>query len=142
MSAYVKWGKKFELEIEEIDAQHKKWIEILNRFVEAREQGKEARILNDVLKEIVDYTRYHFDTEEKHMKENDYALLEEHKQQHAILIKQVAEIIRTINVSETKAILSLEMVLKNWVLKHILTYDKMYGEFLKRKRKEKLSANS
>ncbi len=132
MPGQIKWEKKFELGVDEIDTQHKKWVEILNRFIAAREANKEKEVLKDILQEVVDYTRYHFETEERHMKEHGYELLEQHKQQHAMLVKQVADVIRTININEKKAVLSLEVLLKNWVLKHILTTDKIYGEYLKR----------
>ncbi len=133
MSSRVKWEPKYELGIEEIDNQHKKWIEILNTFIEAREKGKEREVLKNVLQEIVDYTKYHFETEEKHMEENKYEYLESHKKKHKSLVNQVAEIVESVNINEARAIASLEVLLKNWVLKHILTYDKIYGEYLKYK---------
>ncbi len=140
MSTKIKWGKKFELGVEDIDVQHKRWIEILNRFIDARQNGKEKEILQDILKEIVDYTRYHFETEEQHMQEHNYQLLSKHKQQHASLVSQIGNVIKTLNINETKAVVSLENLLKNWVLKHILTYDKMYGEYLKQLRTEQHEA--
>ncbi len=136
MSSRVKWEPKYELGVEEIDNQHKKWVDILNTFIDAREKGKQHEVLKDILKEIVDYTKYHFETEEKHMEKNHYELLQKHKEQHKTLVHQVADIIKSVNVSETKAIASLEVLLKNWVLKHILTYDKMYGEYLKQHNKK------
>jgi hemerythrin-like metal-binding protein len=131
MSAILKWEKKFELGVEEIDNQHKQWVAILNKFIEARKKGEEEKVLKEILSEIVDYTKYHFETEEKHMLANKYPLLEKHKIQHQALINQTAQIIKMVNVNERKAVTSLEVLLKNWVVKHILTHDKTYGEFLK-----------
>ncbi len=133
MSEVIKWDDKYLIGIDEIDAQHKKWIDIYNRFVIARQEHNEHEVLKEILMEIVDYTKYHFETEEKYMKKYDYPDISKHKDKHNYLIKEISDLILSVNYNEEEAIVTLEKMMKEWILKHILTFDKAFGKYVNKK---------
>jgi hemerythrin len=69
------WDSSWNIGHAEIDTQHQKWVEIFNRLHRAV-FSQDDKVINEVqrvtLKEILDYTRYHFDSEEKLMKTTSY----------------------------------------------------------------------
>lgn len=95
--------------------------------------GKAKEILGDILKKLVEYTLYHFSTEEKYFDKYEYPESETHKQQHKDLVDQVAKIKEKFDAGER--VLSIEVMnfLRDWLHDHILGSDVKFGPFLKEK---------
>ena len=76
----VTWRDEYSVNVEKIDLQHQKLIELVNNLhasVEARVSKNE---LEELLIELVKFTRVHFSTEEKYMKDYDFPESEEIRQ--------------------------------------------------------------
>lgn len=129
----IKWRKEFNIDVEIIDSQHQTLVNMINELGTAREEGRVADVLKDILVSIVDYTNFHFAAEEEHMKGKNYPLLSTHKAQHKILINQVVKILKDYKSGKTNISDDLLKVLQNWLIKHILDHDHQYGNFLKGK---------
>ncbi len=127
---YIKWMAKYELGVNKIDSQHKHLIGILNEFLMAQKENKSSSVLKDILEKVIDYTKYHFITEETHMVDHKYPALLEHKAQHKVLIKQIIQILEGLKQNKISAHEELTTILKNWILKHVLNHDMEYGHFL------------
>lgn len=127
------WNEKYSVNIREIDDQHKKLIGMVGQLHDAMRQGKGKQALDEVLRNLIQYTRTHFATEERLMKVNGYPEYETHKAKHDSMTQKVANIYR--EYQEGKATISLEVMnfLENWVDKHIMGTDMQYGPFLKGK---------
>ncbi len=126
----IVWKEIYSIGVKEIDDQHKKLLQIANTFLKARLEEKETEVLKETFVNLIDYTKYHFETEEKHMEKNKYDGLTEQKRQHQMLIKQIVQVLNHLKAGETYAVDELENLLKNWLVKHILDHDKKYGDFL------------
>ncbi|MFN3309093.1 MAG: bacteriohemerythrin, partial [Anaerolineales bacterium] len=63
----ITWSDEFSVNIKEIDNQHRQLIEMVNQLQRAMKEGKGAAALNDILQRLIDYTDYHFSTEERMM---------------------------------------------------------------------------
>ena len=61
---FIEWNEKYSVHIEEIDSQHKKIFSIINRLHSALKARKGKKVIGNLLDELVDYTYYHFATEE------------------------------------------------------------------------------
>jgi len=129
----IDWKGAYQTDIKEIDDQHKKLVSIINELHEAMLVGKGKTILSKVLQELVDYTVYHFDTEEKYFDMYDYPEAETHKSQHKDLVDQVAKLQEKFNSGEK--VLSLEVMnfLRDWLHDHIIGSDTLFGPYLKSK---------
>jgi hemerythrin len=127
------WSKDYSVGVERFDDEHKKLFGMMNNLHDAMREGRGKSVMADVLKELVDYTHYHFQHEEKVMKEHFYPQLAAHQQAHKDLTDRVIEYQE--QYESGKRMLSVEMVefLVDWLKKHIAGVDKQYTEFLNSK---------
>jgi hemerythrin len=130
--ALITWSDKFSVQVKQLDEQHKKLIEILNRLHDAMKVGKGKEILEEVLGSLIIYTRKHFAAEEELMKVNNYPGYAVHKQEHNQLVVQVLDVQKQ---TQAGVVLSQQVMsfLKNWLETHIQGTDKKYGPFLNEK---------
>lgn len=126
----IVWKKEYSIGVEEIDEQHKKLLDIANKFISAKVEGREFEVLKETFVNLVEYTKIHFATEEQHMINNNYYGYEEHKRQHQVLIGQVKRILENFHKEQSRATEDLLTLLKNWLVKHMIDHDKQYGKFL------------
>ncbi len=127
---YIEWESRFSIGNEEIDNQHKKLVNIINRFMEAKANGKSNEVLKQTLMELVSYTNYHFTDEERLMLKFNYPHYQEHNGEHRVLVKRLREVLEHIKAGRHYANDELFTLLKNWLLKHVLVHDQQFGKFL------------
>ncbi|MCP5500069.1 MAG: hemerythrin family protein [Leptospiraceae bacterium] len=134
----IRWEKRYETGIERIDKQHRKLVELTSELVEATESGKARRIIVDVLKSLIYYTKTHFVDEEKIMQEVGFPEYEAHKEEHEEFIKRVHE--STIDLIQGHSVPSIKLTefLFSWLVDHILIHDKKIGNYIKQRLKESL----
>ncbi|MCX8070702.1 MAG: bacteriohemerythrin [Thermodesulfovibrionales bacterium] len=130
--ALLNWGSLFETKISEIDTQHKKLVDLLNTVHEAVQNKKTTDVMNKTLSELVNYTKNHFTTEERLMKQHNYPDYEKHKKEHENLSQKVVEFQQKYAKSSNDPLLvqELSIFLKNWLTNHIVGIDKKYAPFL------------
>lgn len=130
--ALLSWGSLFETKITEIDNQHKKLVDLLNQVHDAVQKKKGQEIMAKALTDLVNYTKSHFDTEEKYMKQYGYPEFEQHLKQHQDLSKKVADFQQKYAKSSNDPLLvqELSIFLKSWLTNHIVGTDKKYAPFL------------
>ena len=127
------WDESFSVGIQEIDKQHKKLIEIINRLIETRNVTVYSETISDVLSEMTKYADYHFRTEEEYMLKYEYPDYSLHKEQHKEFLKKtVAFCLDTMEYKKTVPVEVLSY-LKNWLTNHILKSDMKYKAFFKEK---------
>jgi hemerythrin len=132
----IKWRDEYNIGDELIDSQHQNLVNMINILGTAREEGKAGDVLKDILTGVVDYTNFHFSTEENHMYAHHYPVLTIHKSQHKVLINQIIKILEDYKSGKSNAADELLKVLQHWLIKHVLDHDHQYGNFLKSKKTE------
>lgn len=124
------WGKVLSVEIDEIDEDHQKLLNIFNILNHALAEGESLEYLKAVLDELINCTVWHFSHEERLMLKHNYDDIEEHKEIHRELIQGARElqdkILQTNNVITDDDLMFLE----RWLTGHILTDDMKLGEYL------------
>lgn len=130
MALFVWDDKTFSTGFKAQDDQHKKLVGILNELHEAMSAGKAKEALGRVLTELVEYTKYHFTWEEKHMKEYAYAAYASHKAEHDALANKALALQQKFQSGETGLSLETSEFLKAWLAHHIQEVDKKLGAFL------------
>lgn len=127
--AYIEWDDNFSVKVKEIDEQHKKLIGMINKLHDALFDIEVQKV---VINEMVDYVNYHFETEEKYMKQLQFAGYEEHRKEHEQLTEKVMDIKNAFEM--THALLSLAILnfLKEWLENHLLNMDMKYVECFKK----------
>jgi hemerythrin-like metal-binding protein len=127
--ALVTWTDKLSLGIKEIDNQHKKWIDIINQLNEAMRSGKSKEVLEDVFKQLIDYTDFHFKTEEQLFEKYGYPEKLSHKMVHQKMVNEVKNYYNDFKSGKLTVSLNLMQLLSNWLLDHIQKVDKNYAPF-------------
>lgn len=123
---------QFSTRISIIDEQHKRLVEMINALHEAMLNRKGTPAIQDVLAQAIDYTVYHFGTEEKLMEEHHYPGLEKHRTQHNKFKEKVLEFKNNLSTTPTVT-LEFSHFLRGWLLEHIMVSDKDLGIFLNHK---------
>ena len=88
----MKWNNSFALGIEEIDAQHKKIFERLLAIENAVTKRDPWHILRFQLDELAAYMKFHLAVEEAMLEIIRYPARSEHRESHARILEQVAEL--------------------------------------------------
>lgn len=128
--ALIKWSSTLEVGIPEIDEQHKKLVAIVNALHDAMLKGHAREIMGKALDEVVDYTVYHFATEERLFGEKKYPRAAAHKQLHDELTATAKKL--RADVASGKSIISHEVMrfLRDWLQDHIMSEDREFGRFV------------
>ena len=127
----VEWDSFYSVQVEEIDEQHKKLIQLINKMYDAMRNGKGNDVLGAVLSELVEYTKYHFAAEENLLLEHSYPELEAHKKIHADLTARVKTYKDQFECGNDSSAMDIMLFLSNWLNVHILEVDKIYISYLK-----------
>ncbi|MCC6134817.1 MAG: bacteriohemerythrin [Candidatus Contendobacter sp.] len=129
MTAFIEWSNELSVGIEEIDAQHKVLVDLLNQIHEAIQQRHGAEITGRILQKLGEYTRIHFAVEESLMRIMHYPDYERHKLEHDKLIDQLN--VFQAKLADGKISISFELAhfLKAWLTKHIMGTDKYYTPY-------------
>ncbi len=113
-----------------MDDHHKKLFAIINRLHASLKAEKSKEVLSSLLKELLEYTKFHFKSEEQLMKSYQYSGLSEQLDQHRKFEDKIAGVKKDFEAGKTLT-LSADLMnfLKDWLLKHILIIDKKYSDF-------------
>lgn len=131
--AFISWSENYSVLVKEMDDQHKKLVVIINDLNDAMKEGKSKEVMEKILKGLVDYTVFHFASEEKLMQSNAYPGYLQQKSQHEELTKKVMDFQK--NLHSGKMVMGVEVMnfLKDWLMNHIKGMDSKYGPFLNNK---------
>jgi len=106
-----------------IDSQHKELIKRVNDLYDAIEVGGDAAgaKAKESLEFLTQYTVFHFQAEEKLMKDAGYPLYTEHKKTHDAFVLTVRDLADKLNeMGPTPEFASLvEKEFTNWLIEHI-----------------------
>lgn len=117
----------------DIDIQHKKLVDLLNRLHEAMATGKTKEITGKILDELVQYTKTHFTYEEKVLKNNNYPEFGSQEREHKAFVIEIEKFKEEFSTGKVMLSIKLMNFLKDWLQKHIKVSDRKYGEYFKAK---------
>ena len=123
---FILWSEKYNTGIKEIDDQHKKLINILNSLYESFVDRTTNEKIKEVVKELTDYTEYHFSVEENYFKKFNYENTEEHIKKHRYFVNQVKEFQRDMEAGKVSVTFKLMNFLRSWLIEHINGTDRKY----------------
>ena len=128
----IQWTPEFSVGVEKIDEQHQGLFNLLNTLQKDISESQNRKILEKAVEKLLDYTKYHFSTEEYLLRQAHYPDYEAHKKEHDGFVSQVTNFYK--NFIAEKEDLNLELItfLYNWIFNHIMKTDKNYTPFLKK----------
>jgi hemerythrin-like metal-binding protein len=124
--SYFTWNAKFETGIPAIDEQHKKLVGYVNLLSDEMNKGRGKEITGTILEDLFEYTRLHFQLEERAFDRYRYSDGENHKKAHRELIEKISELEERNKKRELVLSIKLLGFLSEWVKNHILVEDMKY----------------
>ncbi len=124
MGDFFQWKPELNMNVPEIDEQHRYLIGLVNDYYRSLtgESGKED--VADVLSFLIGYVKVHFTREEELMNENSYPGRAAHVAQHIDLSEKVAAMVRLYEEGEPPQHIELALFLREWLNEHIRKYDR------------------
>lgn len=122
----ITWTDSFSVKVEEIDTQHKKLVEIINKLYDAMKVGKSKDVMGEILTNLISYTATHFKTEEIYFDLYSFPENETHKADHKKFVETVTKFKKDFDSGNATVSLEVMSFLRDWLTKHINGTDKRY----------------
>jgi hemerythrin len=128
----VTWSATYSVGVKVIDDQHKELLDLVNDMYNhvTDNEKKERAYFKSIIRQIVNYIKIHFATEEQIMKATKFKGYHEHKRSHDAFVLSVIDIIRDYEAGKRVAISTLTHFIKDWILSHTAIEDKQYFNHL------------
>ncbi len=132
----MEWTEDLAVGIEKIDEQHRELFRRINDLVVSIREHRCRDEIDKTIGFLDDYARFHFGEEEKRMEEAGYKGLHEHKLQHAVYLKNIAEIKRQASLPRESGMsyelsVNVAQTVVDWIVVHIMNTDKLFGAYLR-----------
>lgn len=128
------WKETYSVGINEIDEQHKRLFEIGREVSDllgvygVKDVKEEVEL---AIESLIDYTKYHFEFEEKLMEKYSYPDLEIHKEEHLEFVENIINLKNELKEGhEIDVILGSMAFIAEWIFKHIAKSDAEYSRYI------------
>lgn len=129
---FIKWQDSYNVGIDSIDKDHRKLLGMINQLQTASHYITDESLVEHILDDLIDYTKYHFSREEKLMMESEYPNFLAHQKLHKDMIAQVTKFIDEYRLHKTRTVDEVTQFLKAWLIHHINGSDKEYVPYFKK----------
>jgi len=133
-------GESYSVGAEQFDNEHRKLVELINRMFVIVRNNDDIMAISDAVTRLIDYTEFHFTSEEEAMKEIGFPDLAAHKQQHAEPVREVTTFQQRLLTDDGAIAPELYSFLRDWLLTHIMNEDKKYARYINNSDYHKSSA--
>jgi len=128
------WKTEYSLGNGAIDAQHQRLFELgreIHDMLKLKRSEDKYDDLMALIKELADYTVYHFDFEEGMMEAGGYPDLENHQQEHHKFIDKLDELsTQDLEMFQNKVAFEMLGFVADWIERHILDTDCNYKDYV------------
>lgn len=129
----ITWSNQLSVGVQEIDTQHQKLVQLINGLHDHMLAGDANDIMGKVLDRVIDYTGFHFGTEERLMAEHGYPESPAHKNEHQKLVATAVDLQSKLRTGQAHITMETMKFLRDWLQHHIMQSDKAFGAFLNSK---------
>lgn len=133
----IKWKEKFNTDVEEIDLQHKYFVQLINRLVNELSSTEDKVYQSMLLEEIIRYAVFHFTSEENIMFSHKYPDILQHKEMHNWLLEELNQKINHFKLHKITS-QSITNYLTEWFVQHTINVDKLFGIYVTTERQNKM----
>lgn len=127
---WISWGDKHTTGHAGMDHGHQKLVDLINQLADGMENNKPKEFCGNTLEQFIEQTRTHFLAEEQLMDRHRYPKAKEHKDLHAMLIKDVLAFKALYDAGESAEFMTLLVILDTWLNRDIMGADKALADFV------------
>lgn len=128
----ISWNDGLDIGVKSIDDEHKKLLDIINKFSEAIDNDTNNEEFEKIFDKLNLYIREHFTSEEVLIKKSSYKDFDKHQYQHQFFTNKISEIkdrfFSTDDYSKRKEIV---IFLIDWLINHIINEDMKLIKYFK-----------
>jgi hemerythrin-like metal-binding protein len=133
---FIEWkDERYSTNIERFDDQHQRLFSLLNDLYVAMDEGHSDDKVGEILRELEDYTEYHFGDEEEFMQDCGFAMdcsecFFNHREMHEEFAQKVSDL-REKHENGEYITMEVLMFVRDWLDSHIagLNQDQNYAEY-------------
>lgn len=126
------WNSSYKINVAEMDQEHKKQLQYLDEINTYVLKGVDSKKIHELLELLYLSSKKHFEDEEVLMDKYAYPDLKEHKKIHQELLDKIKVFEKEFEKGNLDTTF-LAVILKEWLLQHILEEDIKYSRFLNQK---------
>jgi len=126
-----RFGPQWSVLVNDMDDEHAKIFDYCNEIHLKVKNGAKPEAALPILKDLAEYTTYHFAEEERMMKAHNYPEFDSQKRAHTALLANVADTIKDIEDKKRVNMIAVIVFLTEWLKGHILGEDIKYGQYFK-----------
>jgi hemerythrin len=127
---FLEWEDKYNIGVKEIDIQHRGLFDIISKLFTSRRYETDGKYFFAVFNQLVEYTKVHFATEERYMREAQYPKTIEHQQEHVEFVNEMTKLLHDCERKEPEIEQKTLDFLKDWYMNHIMGTDRDYQKTL------------
>jgi len=129
----IEWKEEYSVGVKKIDEQHKKMLSLVSKLKEILYEVDNTDSIKSLIQELVDYGRYHFDTEENYFEQTNYPDKLIHQSYHNDYNEKILEFQNKFSEEKTiKIAFEISDFLEEWWITHIKYEDMKYVDWFKK----------
>lgn len=121
------WGYACAVGVQAMDDQHEIQMEMLNELRMAGVGGAGRERVGEIMDRLIEYTRMHFESEEKLMEREGFPGLAAHRAEHHQLLAEMQQAEHRLQYGEGVEMHPLFCMLRDTYIDHIEGQDREYG---------------
>ena len=129
----INWNDRMSVNIAEIDMQHQKLVKLLNDLYDDMKKGQGIDVISKTVKELVNYAKIHFKTEEDYFDQYEYPEADNHRRTHSVFTDKIFQFKNNLKQKDAGLPFDVIQFMSLWLKDHILETDKKYSNFLNEK---------
>jgi len=133
MNVFLQWQPRFSLHVEELDRQHQKLFDLVNRLHRSIGEECDHLGLSELLDAMTEYLHEHFNAEERYLA--NHPNFAAHKYEHVQFMEKTLDFLKGFeeNPDSTGLCKEIHSFLSRWLLNHTTGLDIEYFNELREK---------
>ena len=127
----IEWESKYSVSIDEIDNHQKTILEMFNALIDMKKSKTDGKDCSNMISDLNEYAKMYFAAEEKYLRKIGYPDLQNHSKAHRRFIRHAINLRREIADDTANLTDEAISVLREWIVEHILTIDRLFVPFVR-----------
>lgn len=130
---FFQWNKELETNIQFVDDDHRKLVDMVNTLHQAMKDEEGSTKVAAIIDGFVSYAETHFSREINMLREHGYPDVNNHGNKHDLLVNELKTLASRYTQGEFTVVMDLLALAKDWLVGHIMHTDMLYVDHVKQR---------